>query len=284
MLLSKKILFLTTKPNLSKINPYSSIRHFSFQTQSNDKTSDTSVKRVLAHQKAMAKKKEELGIIVKPVTKETSREALDFIWKYFILSEPVSRSLQLKQGWWIDQIRYRPLVQSGVCLAAYDKHNGQLVSVLAGRVLDRNDRLTRLRDQLGKYGYIYILPLVGSAVKPQRFFQARSLIGYDPWAFMEERNIGKIYEGGLLTVHKDYRGKGIGELLMHDLFPVLQARGCQATYEVYSSKYSVAIIEKMGDFELLGLKKFSELIDDKGELLFPDAGVENALSVRTRKI
>eukprot|EP00088_Acartia_fossae_P022560 TRINITY_DN2373_c0_g1_i2.p1 TRINITY_DN2373_c0_g1~~TRINITY_DN2373_c0_g1_i2.p1 ORF type:complete len:307 (-),score=20.28 TRINITY_DN2373_c0_g1_i2:256-1176(-) len=298
MVLINKIISLTSRPNFAKFqhpyyssvfsqlsqkhegSPYSSTS--SSQTPENAKISGSSLN--VAYQKYLAKKSQELGLVVKPVTKETSNEALEFLWKHFVPSEPISRSLRLTRGWWVDQIRFRPLIESGVCLAGYSSQDGRLLAVAAGRVLHRTDRLTRLRDQLGKYGYIYILPLVGSAVKSRRFVQARSLIGFDPWAFMEERNIGKVFEGGILAVHNDHLGRGIGELLIYHLFPGLQARGCQATYDVYSSKYSAPIIDRMGDFEVLALKKFSELVDDKGELLFPDADADNALSVRTRKL
>lgn len=228
------------------------------------------------------RRKESLGLKVVPITPEMTNDVMDFIWEHFFQNEPLTASVDFKRGWFVDNLRYIPLLNKGDSFAALNRE-GELVGVYVGRQLSATDRAAKLIDFIGPYIYIYGAQIVGSATDLTRIIWLRKHLNYDPWTFMQEREINKIFEASIIAVDKKCRGKGIGEVLKYDAYKSLKESGCAYTYAMYTSNLSTAI-SKHFDEEVLSSALYQDLRDSSGRVLFPEHGEHTVISVRINKL
>jgi hypothetical protein len=147
-----------------------------------------------------------------------------------------------------------------------------------------NDKTSKYMDIIGINIAVYGSKLARSKTDGDKMFVVNKLLNYDPWKFMQEKNHQKIFEALIMSVDKAQRGKGIGEILMHDVNKIMKVSGGECTYALYTSKYSTAISQKLGNVEVLSSAKYEELVDKDGNLILPKHEEHTVLAVRSTKL
>ena len=79
-------------------------------------------------------------------------------------------------------------------------------------------------------------------------------------------NNGKIYEGAILGVSRNFRQKGLGNKLVKHSLVHAKEIGCSHAHVLASSIYSQAIMKKNG-FKVIFEKNFSEWEDKHGNVI-----------------
>ena len=138
---------------------------------------------------------EKQGIQFKIITAEMFPAVVDFMWKNFFPDEPINRSLNISQNWYIDELYLIDAMKDGTSIAALDK-DGKIIGARIGMRKRRSDWTTWIFEKmmlsLPTRVLLYMMPKEMQQIPV--FLKFIDMLEYDVWQMFGKLKCELIYE------------------------------------------------------------------------------------------
>jgi len=223
---------------------------------------------------ATKKLRELQDIEIKTITEDMFEEALDLLWAEFMTANPLSTSMGVKRGYIMDNFVYKPEMRRGESFAAVDSA-GNIVSILLGKVLRKDDELDRCMatSRMVSQARNMALWITGSNRNTWMREALGEKLGHEPWDVLDMMNLERMYYIDMATVRKDLRCRGIGGLSRAAMLGKVSSEfDCHTAYTLATNMYAQKTARHYPNYQLLSEVRYAELVDEKGKPVFSDVG------------
>ncbi|XP_014205823.1 uncharacterized protein LOC106637530 [Copidosoma floridanum] len=203
---------------------------------------------------------------IQEVPENRHEEAVDFMMKYFVDDEPMSKYLNFKNDSDAKdslRITWNYCLQQGIVEAAYVLDSNSGISELAAvnMLYVANDKTEKEMGELRtKYKSENFKKILDEMEKLSKKADVRKVYGVDEY-------IGAV---GLSVSHK-YRGQKLGLHMLEARHDIGKKYGIPATSTVFTARSSQVLAERAG-YQTKSIQKYLDILDQHGKLFF--AGIE----------
>lgn len=183
---------------------------------------------------------EKLGVKFLIIKEDMYDAVKDFYWEHFIPDEPVSRSLQISRGSFMDKFILTDILNHKCSIAAVND-NGDILAIRLAQIKSRGQWFDKIMDR----AFMKIFRsekltamLLGESWRRvgSTFIKLCKLINYDVWKAFDQLGCDKIYEDKAVCSARFHGIKGLGTEITKRSEALAAEMGCTHTYAMVTGK------------------------------------------------
>ncbi|XP_059468417.1 uncharacterized protein LOC132192460 isoform X2 [Neocloeon triangulifer] len=213
------------------------------------------------------------GLVVRDVTPDLDPFVIQFLARFYVKDEPMNQALKVAED---------PLAIGEQCAIWSKFILNQRVSLVVLKGDTPGSGLEKVSEnnppEIIGLNLLYVtskkdppLPDFGGTLKSEKvkicftaFFRTGALADV-----FEKYNVDRYLDGSGMYVIPDWRGKGVGRMLLEGRKELCKALSIPATKSVFTSNQCQQAAQEYG-FELLGEQNYTDCLLENGQLFFPD--------------